>query len=121
MTNTALTAAKNVEVTFNWKPAFLNVWPARHYSTKDSAHNRHTLALDSLAPGESFGIELLAIAADLPVITALRCDESEGKLVAMQPQQAVGKWTVGLVYSLMSVGFGTTAYAAAWVVQQLAT
>ena len=119
LVNSGLTPAKNVEVTFNWKPALLNVWPARHFTTKDSAHNRHTLSLDSLAPWETFGIELMAIGAELPGITALRCDESEGKLVPMQPQQVHKPWKIAVALSLMTVGLGTIGYGIAWTIQRL--
>ena len=119
LTNTGLMPAKNVEVTFNWKPQFLNVWPARHFESKNSAHNRFTLSLDSLAPREVFGIEVLSIDADLPAITNVRCDESEGARVVMQPQPIAERWTVIAIIALMTIGLAALGYSIAWIMQQL--
>ena len=99
----------------------MNVWPARHFESKESAYNRFTLTLDSLAPGEIFGIEILAVEAELPAITNVRCDESEGKLVAMQPQQVAASWKIVVAFLLMTVGLATIGYLIAWMVQQLSS
>lgn len=119
--NAGLNPAKNVEVTFNWKPQFLNVWPARHFDSKESAYSRYTLTLESLAPSEIFGIEILAIEAELPVITSVRCDESEGKLVSMQPQQVAQNWKVITALTLMTLGLAAIGYMLAWTIQQLSS
>src|SRR5215216_56769 len=33
VSNTGKSTATNVELVFNWKPAYFNVWPLRHYTT----------------------------------------------------------------------------------------
>ncbi|MES2301604.1 MAG: hypothetical protein V4521_05955, partial [Pseudomonadota bacterium] len=78
--------AKAVEFTFNWKPPIYNVYPGRAFSTYNTEMNRWVLKLDSLAPGEHFAIEILSINQDLPLISAMRCDDASGKLINMIPQ-----------------------------------
>lgn len=117
--NTGLSSAKNVEITFNWKPQFLNIWPPRHFLTKDSAYNRHTIYLDSLAPKEVFGIEVVVIDNEIPIITNVRCDEGEGVLVAMQPQQVAKQWQIIIIWILITMGLASAGYLAAYTLQKI--
>src|SRR5690606_31153750 len=62
----------NMEVIFNWKPMYMNLWPPRHYDEVMERDERCTIKFDSLAPGEFFHIELLSINNKLPDVLAIR-------------------------------------------------
>ncbi len=116
MNNIGLQTAKNVELTFNFRPQFWNVWPARHFIETQSPQDRFTLSFESLAPKETVGIEIFAINAELPIITAVRCDECSGKFVQMQTQKKPATWLVVAVLFFGALGIATAAYiAAGWV------
>ena len=76
-----------MEYTFNWKPPIYNVFRGRAFSTEDTGMNRWVLKLESLAPGEVFGIEILSINQELSFLTAVRSDEPCGGLINMAPQR----------------------------------
>lgn len=118
LTNAGLSAAHNVEITFNWQPPFLNASPARHYETKESPLGRYTVCLESLAPSESFGVEILSIGqAELPLIAALRCDECTGKLTAMISQPVQPKWFVATILALLIAGLAAIGYVAVSLIE----
>ena len=117
VSNLGIQPAKNVEVAFNWKPQFINVWPARSFETKDSAQGRHSVVLDSLAPSEVFGMEILSINVALPGITAVRSDESVGTSVAMIPQPIHPRWNVVTVGVLIVLGVAAVGYLTAAFVE----
>ena len=108
--NSGLLSAKNVEYTFNWKPPIYSVFPGRAFTTEETAMGRWTIKLDSLAPGEVFGIEIMSINRDLPLISAMRSDDVSGKSIAMAPQRQLPAWlnrTAGVVFIL---GCATAIY-----------
>ena len=117
ISNTGKETAKNVEITFNWKPQFINVWPPRNFKTSDSAHGRFSVILDSLSPEEIFGIELLSINSNLPEITVVRCDECVGDEVPMSPQEVQPTWRIIAGTYLVFAGIAATIYAIATFVQ----
>ena len=55
--NWGLQTAKNVEVTYAFKPRALNVWEPRAFTEVASTGDLYTVRFDSLAPGESILIE----------------------------------------------------------------
>lgn len=48
--NTGRETANKVELVFNWKPQYLNLWPVRHYEQKTDQDSRHILIFDNLSP-----------------------------------------------------------------------
>src|SRR4051812_41192233 len=54
--NTGRTPAKNIEIVFNWKPQFFNVWPLRSFSESLSHDGRFSIVLPDLAPKEEFSV-----------------------------------------------------------------
>jgi hypothetical protein len=120
ISNLGIQPAKNVEIVFNWKPQFLNVWPARHYSTKDSPPARHSIVLDSLAPKEVFGMEILSINANLPGLTAVRSDDCVAANVPMIPQQVQPRWRIMLAGTLMVIGLAGAGYLVTALIQVIA-
>lgn len=120
VSNTGRETAKNVEITFNWKPHFLNVWPPRHFKTSDSAHGRHSVILDSLSPGEIFGVELLSVNSNLPEITVVRSEECVGNEVIMSPQQVQPAWKISIATYLIFAGIAATFYLIVTIIQLIA-
>lgn len=119
LTNVGKETAKNVEITFNWKPQYLNVWPARHFEERTSQHDRHTIYLESMAPKEVFGIDIFSINQRIPEITAVRSDECEGKKVEMEPMVVQPKWLLSSIWILLIIGFISVVYAFLSAVQFL--
>jgi hypothetical protein len=107
--NSGLQPARSVEITFNWKPIF-NVWPARSFEEATSAFGRYSIKLGSLAPKEQFVVEIMAINAELPNLTTVRCEDCEGKLVAMSLQRLWPSWFLSLVGVIMIIGAAGSLY-----------
>ncbi len=109
--------AENVEVTFNWKPQFLNVSPPRHYEEKASPLSRHSIVFPSIAPKEGVQMEIMAINAQLPLIAALRSDQCVGLEVQLQPQQVMPTWSQRLLLGLLTLGIAAAGYILVWLIQ----
>ena len=119
--NSGLQAAKNVEYTFNWKPPIFTVFPGRAFTTEQTEMGRWSIKLDSLAPGEVFGIDLMSINQDLPLISAMRSEEVSGKLITMVPQRELPTWVNGAAFAVLALGLITTLYLVALLIEWLAT
>lgn len=118
--NAGLNPAKNVEVAFNWKPAILNVLPARAYTDVTSALDRYSIKFDSLAPGEQVTIDIMAINAELPNMTAVRSEDCKGKAVNMAPQRVWSKWLLNSLLAFLILGLATAVYLLIKLVQLFA-
>lgn len=119
--NTGREAATNVEFTFNYKPPIYTVWPGRAFTEAATGMGRWMVKLDSMAPGEQFMIEIMSINQDLPLLSSMRSDEIEGKLIAMIPQRQWPTWFNLLVGLLFLLGLGTVFYWAVRVIDYLAS
>lgn len=103
--------AKSVEIVFNWKPDYINTWPIRKYDEYTHPDGRYSIHLESLAPKEAFGLELLCMNNDLPSIITARSQEAESKARPMILQVQYPVWFNGLVGILMFSGLISTVYA----------
>lgn len=110
VTNLGKKTANNVEVVFNWKPPFINIWPNRDFGEKELADHRYIVTFQSLSPGESVGFEILSINEELPQIVNTRCDEGVAKEVPLQSQRVFKKWQQQIFALLMLAGMSATAY-----------
>lgn len=119
--NAGLLAAKNVEFTFNWKPPIYTVFPGRAFQAEDTSMGRWCIRLDSLAPGEVFGIEIMSINLDLPLLSSMRAEETVGELITMVPQRDYPAWFNRSVGVLLILGLGTALYWIALLVEWLAS
>ncbi len=108
--NAGLQSAKNVEVSFNWKPAILNVIPARSYTDLISPFDRYTVKFDSFAPHEQVTIDIISINADLPGLTAVRCDDCQAKEISMAPQRVWPNSLLLILTAMMLLGMATTVF-----------
>jgi hypothetical protein len=118
--NAGLQAAKAVELTFNWKPAIMNVWPARAYSDVVSPFDRYSLKFDSLAPGEVSTIEIMSVNAELPLLTSVRADECVGKMIKMAAQRVWPSWYLRILLSFLLIGVATTVFLTVRLIQIIA-
>jgi hypothetical protein len=119
--NTGLHPAKGVEVAFNWKPQIMNIFPGRAFSEVPSALGRYSLKFDTLAPGEQTTIDIMAINAELPLMSAVRCDECQGKLINMAPQRVWPTWFLRVILAIMILGASTAVYLVIRLIQIIAT
>ncbi|MDH7972766.1 hypothetical protein QH494_11300 [Sphingomonas sp. AR_OL41] len=108
--NEGLQAAKGVEIAFNWKPTIMNITPARAFTDVSSSFDRYSLKFDSFAPGEQSTIEIMSFNAELPVMTAVRSDDSVGKLINMSPQRVWPAWFINSLVALLLLGGATLIY-----------
>ncbi|WP_267396534.1 MULTISPECIES: hypothetical protein [unclassified Sphingomonas] len=115
--NSGLQAAKAVEIAFNWKPPIFNVWPGRNYEELPSSQGRFSLRFGSLAPAEQITIHIMSINQDLPLIAAVRSEDSVGKPVTMAPQRVWPAWVGGVTIVLLLLGAAAAVYLSASLLQ----
>lgn len=108
--NAGRSTATKVELVFNWKPQFFNVWPLRHYEEREHSDRRFSIVLESLAPKESFGVELLAVNREIPGLCNVRSEQCESVEKEMKPQIVVKRPLMVLLWTFLIVGFVTTIY-----------
>jgi hypothetical protein len=108
--NEGRATAHHVELVFNWKPVTLNIWPVRHFTEHTEGDRRYVMIFDTLAPGETFGCELLAINAETPNLITFRCDEGVGQSVPMYPQRVVSKGLVRFAQAMILIGIAASVY-----------
>lgn len=114
--NTGRETAQKVELVFNWKPQYLNLWPVRSFDEKTDAEGRHMLIFDDLAPKEEIGIEIMSVNKDLPNLLRVRsaqCQASEEELMWFV---AIPPWRIFVARAFVIIGFSTCVY---WVITLL--
>jgi hypothetical protein len=104
VTNLGREVAEDVEIVFNWRPQFINVWPSRYYGERIAPDKRYSITLEGLAPGEVFGVEILSINGPLPAVNTVRSQNSTSSQVPMMPQQVFPRWINLLAGALMTLG-----------------
>lgn len=108
--NTGSEPAKGVELVFNWKPLCLNIWPSRHVQEHTEPDRRYVLILESLAPEEFVGFELLSVNVDLPELVTVRSEQCIAKRVEMYPQPTMKPWLARVLGLFMLAGMGVVLY-----------
>lgn len=111
--------ATKVELVFNWKPMYLNLWPVRHYQDYIEPDNRYVLIFDSLAPDEALHIEVLTVNTELPNLITVRSTESNGKYINMHPQPVVGNGRRIFITILLALGMSAGVYLLLVLIQFL--
>ena len=117
--NSGREPATKVEVVFNWKPMCLNLWPVRHYEEHVEPDRRYVLIFDSLAPGETQGIEVLSVNADLPALVTVRSTECIAHNIPMYPQPVVSNSIRLAATFLIALGMAAAVYLTILLVQFL--
>ena len=121
LVNTGRETATGIEVVFNWKPQYWNMWPIRSYSERTSPDGRYSIILDNMAPKEGINFELLAVNSDMPSLVTVRCEQCVAVKIPLQPQEILPRWKVGIIFWLLITGFAANAYLLAHLVQWLAS
>lgn len=114
--NTGRETAHKVELVFNWKPPYLNLWPVRSYEERNDGDNRHMLIFENLAPKEELGLEIMSINRDLPALLQVRSAECIAKNVRLMWFASVPSWRIKTASVLILLGFSAAVY---WTVTLL--
>lgn len=117
--NTGRETANKVELVFNWKPQYLNLWPVRHYEQKTDQDNRHILIFDNLSPKEEIGLEIMSINSDLPALLLVRSAECTAQNVPMMWVRYVPPWRINVARLLLLVGLSSAVYGLIALIQFL--
>lgn len=110
ISNAGRVPAKNLEIVFNWKPNYINVWPVRRFQEHIHPDGRYSVHLENLAPKEVFGLELLSVNAEMPNIVTARSEEAESRERNMTSSVELAPWAKGMVLLLMTLGLITLVY-----------
>lgn len=108
--NSGRDTAHKVEVVFNWKPQYLNLWPVRSYEEKSDGDGRYMLIFENLAPKEEIGIEVMSVNHDLPGLIQVRSAECLAQDVQLMWFVRVSQWRIQLARVFVLLGFGTAIY-----------
>jgi hypothetical protein len=111
--------ATKIELVFNWRPQYINIWPVRSYEEKLLDDRRYILVFDNLSLGEEIGIEIMAINAELPRLILVRCAECVAEQIGMRWVRDVAQWRVSLVLFLAGLGSATAMYFLIVLIQLL--
>lgn len=117
--NTGRATANKVELVFNWKPDYVNLWPVRHYEQKTDQDGRHILIFDNLSPKEEIGLEIMSINADLPALLLVRSAECTAQNAPLMWLRYVPPWKINVARLLLLVGLSTTVYGLIALIQFL--
>ena len=108
--NSGRETANKVELVFNWKPHYVNLWPVRHYEQKTDIDNRHIMIFDNLSPKEEIGLEIMSINADLPALLLVRSAECTAQNVPLMWIRYVANWKINFARLLLLVGLSASVY-----------
>lgn len=108
--NSGRETANKVELVFNWKPHYVNLWPVRHYEQKTDIDNRHIMIFDNLSPKEEIGLEIMSINADLPALLLVRSAECTAQNVPLMWIRYVASWKINIARILLLVGLSASVY-----------
>ncbi|WP_333680704.1 hypothetical protein [Dyella sp.] len=102
--------ATNVEIVFNVKPRYLNIWPIRHFDGRVEEDGRYSMNFPSLAPKEQLSFHLLAPLQAAPDLLNVRSDQAIGLRVPFQFFPVMPKWRVVAFYVAAFLGLGAAVY-----------
>ena len=108
--NSGRETANKVELVFNWKPHYVNLWPVRHYEQKTDIDNRHIMIFDNLSAKEEIGLEIMSINADLPALLLVRSAECTAQNVPLMWIRYVANWKINIARLLLLVGLSASVY-----------
>ncbi|MGJ7497184.1 hypothetical protein ACSFA8_19150 [Variovorax sp. RT4R15] len=108
--NAGRDTATNVEVVFNHKPPFLNLWPVRPAQEHVGADGRFTLTFTSFAPKEELRLEMIAVDSQVPGVLLVRSDQHVANRLDMRYVRRLPNWQNRLIVFLLFAGLGTVVY-----------
>lgn len=107
--NAGRTTAKNVELTFNYKPEHFQFWPPITYTEKQTPDNRHVLVIPFLSAKESLTLNLLMATPStsgmrLPELLHVRSEHGPAKGQILTPTPIMSKKIALTLWLLIFVG-----------------
>jgi hypothetical protein len=117
--NSGREAAHRVELVFNFRPQYLNLWPVRSYEERTDADRRHMMIFENLAPKEELGIEIMSVNQDLPALLQVRSAECVARQVQLMWFAKVAQWRIQVARLLMFIGLAAAVYWLITLVQLL--
>jgi hypothetical protein len=119
--NDGRATATQVEVTFNFVPASLEIWPQRQFQTAPNPNGRFVVRFDSLSPKERLTVNVLTADRDAPDLLSVRASEIMGKQINYAPSPVLSRGVIILLWALIFLGTATVIYmailAAQWFVR----
>ncbi|MBG0667486.1 hypothetical protein I4P15_03260 [Enterobacter roggenkampii] len=112
-------SASRLEIVFNYRPMYFNVWPVRHYQEFNEGDGRYIIIFENLAPKDFMRIEVLSINHDLPAILSVKAKECVAKEVAFYPQMVINQYLKRFLMFLMMLGMAAFVYILIIVLQWL--
>jgi hypothetical protein len=117
--NSGRDTANKVELVFNWKPQYTNLWPVRQYEQKIVQDNRFILIFDNLSPKEEIGLEIMSVNDDLPALLVVRSAECTGLNVPLMWIRYVAPWRIHIARLLLLIGLSASVYGLIALIQFL--
>jgi hypothetical protein len=117
--NAGKETANKLQLVFNRKPMYLNVWSPRPFTKEDLEDERHVLNFESLSPNEFFQCEVLSINQENPALLTVRCNECIGQFLPMYPQPFISSLKRKFIVIFITVGMAATAYITLLLIQFL--
>jgi hypothetical protein len=115
--NAGRETATRVELVLNHQPMCINAWPQRHYETRLESDARFTVTIESLAPKETIGFEVLTVNEALPDLIVARCDQCQSTYVETYPQPLAPAWKRWTVAFLLLAGIAAVTYVSLVLLQ----
>ncbi|ERH60090.1 hypothetical protein O204_21070 [Pseudomonas simiae] len=108
--NVGRDTANKIELVFNWKPHYINLWPVRTYEQKTDQDGRHTLIFENLSPKEEIGVEIMSVNADSPALLQVRSAECIAKNVQLSWVGQMSTLRINVARMLLFLGASTLIY-----------
>ncbi len=113
--------ASKVEIIFNWKPMYMNIWPVKHYESYNEADDRYVIVFDYLSPKEESRIEVLSVNSPLPELLSVRAKECVGKNISLIYQRDIKPLLKQFILLLLFIGVAAFTYIVIILLQWLIT
>ncbi|MBG6203071.1 hypothetical protein IWQ48_004228 [Labrenzia sp. EL_13] len=110
LSNNGRGVATDVEVTFNYIPKNLEVWPERQFETSVNPNGRFIVKFGSIAPQEQVSLNVLMLHGEAPNILSVRSNETTGKLIPLIVNRLFPRWVYALLTALLVLGFASFIY-----------
>ena len=117
--NSGRETAHKVELVFNWKPQYLNLWPVRSYEERSDTDGRHMLIFENLAPKEELGIEIMSVNRELPALLQVRSAECIAKDVQLMWFVRLPQWRFQIARLFVLLGLSSAVYWSITLIQFL--
>jgi len=108
--NVGTKTATNVEVVFNVKPRYINLWPIRHFEPHLEQDDRYVMVFSSMAPREQISLHVFTLQGQSPGLLNVRSDQAIGEKIGMRMYPFVARWRVILIQALALLGLGASVY-----------